>query len=79
MMREAYEGAGTTLVETAGKVQPAQWPEPGLGVWTVRDLVRHASRAFLTVEGYLAEPGARVDLPRSADYYLQVKAQTRAG
>jgi uncharacterized protein (TIGR03083 family) len=79
MIREAYEGAATTLVETASKVGPSQWLEPGLGVWTVRGLVGHASRALLTVESYLAKPGEKVDLARPVDYYLQVKVQTRSG
>jgi uncharacterized protein (TIGR03083 family) len=79
MIREAYEGAAGTLVETTSKVRPSQWLEPGLGVWTVRDLVGHASRALLTVESYLSKPAATIDLARSVDYYIQVKAQTRAG
>ena len=31
------------------------WDAPGLGAWTVRDLVGHASRSFTTVETYLAQ------------------------
>jgi len=79
MIREAYEGAATTLAETASKVGPSQWLEPGLGEWTLRGLVGHASRALLTVESYLARPAPKIDLERSVDYYLQVKAQTRGG
>jgi uncharacterized protein (TIGR03083 family) len=79
MIREAYEGAATTLVETASKGRPSQWLEPGLGVWTVRGLVGHASRALLTVESYLAKPVEKIDLARPVDYYLQVKVQTQSG
>ncbi|HVQ76681.1 MAG TPA: maleylpyruvate isomerase N-terminal domain-containing protein [Candidatus Binatia bacterium] len=79
MIREAYEGAAATFVDTVGTINGHQWQGPGLGVWTVRDLVGHASRAFLTVEGYLSRPAPAVELRRPVDYYLQVKAQTRAG
>ena len=52
MSREAFEQAVPFFVETAALVQPDQWETPALGVWSVRDLVGHVSRAMLTVEQY---------------------------
>ncbi|GAA3728760.1 maleylpyruvate isomerase N-terminal domain-containing protein [Leifsonia bigeumensis] len=34
--------------------EPGQWERPGLGVWTVRGLAGHTSRAIITVGEYLA-------------------------
>ncbi len=52
--------------------------EPGLGEWTVRDLVGHTSRALLTVETYLAAardaPNRSVDLAAAADYVVASRA-----
>jgi uncharacterized protein (TIGR03083 family) len=65
--RGAYgEAAGwlRTLVDGVD----GRWDEPGLGEWSVRDLVGHASRSLVTVETYLdAEPG-EVTLPTAASY-----------
>jgi len=74
MLREAYESAAGLFVNTVEQVGPKQWEEPGLGVWTVRDLVGHASRALLTVELYLANPAAQREVMRPVDYYLRARA-----
>ena len=74
MIREAYEIAAGWFVNTVEQVRPTQWEQPGLGVWTVRDLVGHTSRALLTVEMYLAKPAAQREVIRPVDYYLRVQA-----
>ena len=54
----AAAGAFASLVAT---IDDDQWSGPGLGEWTVRDLVGHTSRSLTTVETYLGvapEPGA---------------------
>ncbi len=51
--------------------QPGQWERPGLGVWTVRDLAGHASRAILTVGEYLsAEAPESAACPDAEAYVL---------
>ena len=74
MIREAYEIATGLFVNTVGQIGLTQWEQPGLGVWTVRDLVGHASRALLTVELYLAKPAAQREVMRPVDYYLRARA-----
>lgn len=74
MIREAYTSATEFFVGTVQQVRAEQWEQPALGVWSVRDLVGHANRAFLTVEMYLAQPAAQVDLRRPIDYSLQAKS-----
>ncbi|HSX81356.1 MAG TPA: maleylpyruvate isomerase N-terminal domain-containing protein [Candidatus Saccharimonadia bacterium] len=74
MIREADESAGGLFVNTGEQVGPTQWEQPGLGVWTVRDLVGHTSRALLTVELYLAKPVAQREVTRPVDYFLHAQA-----
>jgi uncharacterized protein (TIGR03083 family) len=55
--RAAFGSAGAWFREVVAQVGD-RWEQPGLGEWTVRDLVGHTSRALLTVAAYLdAEPG----------------------
>lgn len=51
--------------------------EPGLGAWSIRDLLGHTSRALATIESYLeadAARGAEVDLVDAAAYYRATQA-----
>src|SRR5262252_5082314 len=74
MIREVYAAAAAFFVETVEQIGSAQWEQPGLGVWTVRDLVGHTSRALLTVEMYLAEPVTQREVMRPVDYFLRAQA-----
>jgi uncharacterized protein (TIGR03083 family) len=74
MIRQAYADATGLFVDTVAQVGDAQWEQPGLGVWTVRDLTGHTNRALLTVETYLAKPVNHIDLERPVDYFLQAMA-----
>ena len=77
--RQAYADAAGWFVSTVGSVG-ARWAEPGLGEWDVRALVGHTSRSFVTVETYLAQPAANVDIASTADYYRATRvAATGAG
>lgn len=74
MIRAAYEDAAALFVDVVGRIAPTQWDQPALGVWTVRDLVGHTSRALLTVESYLARPAAQREVLRPVDYFLRAQA-----
>ena len=55
--RAAFRSAGEWFRQVVGEVGDG-WDRPGLGEWTVRDLVGHTSRALITVATYLdVEPG----------------------
>src|SRR3954468_13176357 len=73
-IRPAFEQAAAFFLATIERVEPTQWDRPGLGEWSVRDLVGHTGRAFLTVETYLGQPAAAVDLPTAADYFVTALA-----
>jgi uncharacterized protein (TIGR03083 family) len=71
--RAAFDAAAAWFLSSVDHVGD-RWGEPGLGEWTVRDLVGHTSRSLVTVETYLdAEPG-EVTVRSALDYYLAVRA-----
>jgi len=54
--REDFRLAGVAFLDLVRQVPRAAWDAPGLGVWTVRELVGHAARSLTTVVDYLAAP-----------------------
>lgn len=74
--REAFEQAARFFVVVAARVGPEAWDAPALGVWSIRDLVGHTSRALLTVETYLARPAERADVTSALDYFLNAAQAT---
>lgn len=66
--RAAFRDASAWFVETTRSCE-GRWHEPGLGEWTVLDLVGHTSRALLTVEAYLDEAGAPLVVGSAAEYF----------
>jgi uncharacterized protein (TIGR03083 family) len=68
-----FETAAHAFLDLVAKVKVSQWGEPALGVWDVRSLVGHTSRAILTVEQYLgADPAPEVTAPDAEEYYVRV-------
>jgi uncharacterized protein (TIGR03083 family) len=65
--RRAFAAAARWFVRTVSAVDD-RWHSPGLGEWDVRALVGHTSRSFITVETYLGQPAAAVQLASPTDY-----------
>jgi len=65
--------AAMWFVRTADLVGD-RWSEPGLGEWDIRALVGHTSRSLLTVEAYLAQPAAAIEIPSAAGYFHATSA-----
>ncbi|WP_203568691.1 maleylpyruvate isomerase N-terminal domain-containing protein [Aestuariimicrobium ganziense] len=67
-----YLGAARMLENLLHDVDADMLDKPGLGQWSVRDLIGHASRALLTVEHYLnqAEPDEADQLTPGGYYYV---------
>ena len=74
MIREAYADAAAFFVETVAHISDEAWSQPALGEWTVRDLVGHTNRAFVTVDTYLDKPAEAAEIMRPVDYYLRAAA-----
>jgi uncharacterized protein (TIGR03083 family) len=69
VLREEYAASGDALVALAATVPADAWDSPGLGEWTVRDLVGHAGRSFVTVSSYLESgAGKSPELAHALDY-----------
>ncbi len=69
MSRQGYREAADFFVETVRLVPGDRWGAPALGVWSVRSLVGHASRALLIVDQFSRVEPASIDIPDSVDYY----------
>lgn len=70
--RGCFADASAWFVELAAAAQP-HLEQPGLGEWTVRDLVGHTSRSLTTVVDYLGGAGP-IDLDTAADYFRAAAA-----
>ncbi len=73
-----YAIAARWFLDVVRAIRPDQWEQPGLGEWTVRELVAHTGRAFATVTEYLVDgPEADalgVDLDDVVEYYRSALA-----
>jgi uncharacterized protein (TIGR03083 family) len=70
---DSFVAAAQSFLNLVKQVRPEQWALPGLGEWSVLDLVGHTSRAITTVELYLADDApAEVTVPTAEEYYLRV-------
>ncbi len=74
--REWFHVASAGFLAVLDSVTAARLDEPGLGVWTVRDLIGHTSRAYSTVENYVgaATPGQAATLPDAPAYFRAAAA-----
>jgi uncharacterized protein (TIGR03083 family) len=70
-VRAAFHEATEAFVETVAAIGPEHLDAPGLGEWTVVELLAHTCRAFTTMASYVAT-APRPDAPTidtAADYY----------
>lgn len=71
-----FTQASRAFIDVVAQIRPDQWDRPGLGVWDVRSLVGHTTRAILTVANYLTldEPD-HATISRAELYYAAVYAE----
>ncbi len=67
-----FPAACSELVALVARVPPERLDGPGLGEWTLRELIAHTARAISTVTDYLAAPEPREATVHSAAEYLEV-------
>jgi len=63
-----FHEASDWFLAVVRSVDRSQWDDGGLGEWNVRELVGHASRAYITIEEYL-QPAGAIDVESAADYF----------
>lgn len=73
-VRSAWDAATAAFLKTISAIAPDALSAPGLGEWTVLELLAHTCRAFTTVEEYLASPPdpALARLDSAVAYYRDV-------
>lgn len=67
-----FAAAAHAVAGTVARIPAEAWEGPGLGEWTLRDLVGHTSRSLVTVVEYLARPVGHEVVPSAAAYYTSV-------
>lgn len=72
--RIVFASAARYLATLVRQVPADRWDDPGLGEWTVRDLVGHTSRSLITVSTYLHSSASREDVREPADYYVRINS-----
>ena len=65
-----YVAAARAVADLVRRIPHDAWDGPGLGEWSMRDLVGHTSRSLVTVIEYFARPVEREELADPADYYV---------
>lgn len=79
-VREWFDDAADGFEAVLDALDPAQLDDPGLGDWSVRSLLGHTCRAFVTIESYLAAqagnpaPATTPLLPSPAAYFTTALA-----
>lgn len=68
-----FLSAAQSFVDLVRRIPGTAWEKPGLGAWTVRDLVGHTSRSLTTVSTYLKAPAQRETVTTAADYYAAIR------
>ena len=68
--RRTYRAAAVSFADLVSRVPAERWDDPGLGDWSLRELVGHTvSSALRQVPPVLATSGGTVTLPAPEDYW----------
>lgn len=70
--RAVFASAARYFAALVREAPSDRWDDPGLGEWSVRDLVGHTSRSLITVSTYLQAPAHNEDVTDPADYYVRI-------
>ncbi|WP_426244466.1 maleylpyruvate isomerase N-terminal domain-containing protein [Nocardioides sp. LHG3406-4] len=72
MIVSSFAAAAHAVRDTVARIPYDAWEGPGLGEWTVRDLVGHTSRSLITVIDYFARPVDEEVVPSAAAYFTAI-------
>ncbi|MEH3142524.1 MAG: maleylpyruvate isomerase N-terminal domain-containing protein [Mycobacterium kyogaense] len=72
--RIVFASAARYLATLVRQIPADRWDDPGLGEWSVRDLVGHTSRSLITVSTYLHSSASHEDVREPAEYYVRIHA-----
>ena len=74
--RTTFLSAAAAVADLVDTIPSTAWNGPGLGVWDLRALVGHTSRALVTVVAYLGRPADAEEVATPEAYYALI---ARAG
>jgi uncharacterized protein (TIGR03083 family) len=72
----AFRDASRLFAGTVALVPSGAWDDPGLGAWSVRELVAHANRANTLIVEYVEHP--RPPEPAGSGYFTEQAIAARA-
>ena len=74
VLRDDFREAARFFLETVARIPPEGWSSPGLGTWSVRELVAHTSHTFESLKGSTspARTAALVELQSPAESYAKL-------
>lgn len=72
LLVSTYTAAARAVRDTVAAIPDHAWDQPGLGEWTVRDLVGHTSRSLVTVVDYLERPVPEEVVTSAAAYLVAI-------
>lgn len=72
-VKNAFGEAVQQLVDVAGRIPPEGWEKPGLGEWTVRELLSHVVGAIEAPIAYAGQ-ARPIDMDDAAEYYISAMA-----
>jgi uncharacterized protein (TIGR03083 family) len=75
-LRDAFASASAFLCDVVGATPPERFASPGVGTWSVLELIAHANRAHVTVVEYVSQPVDPATVP--ADYFTEASIRRRA-
>jgi uncharacterized protein (TIGR03083 family) len=67
-----FAATARSVSDAVAQVPVDAWEGPGLGEWTVRDLVGHTSRSLVTVIEYLARPVSEEVVLSASAYFTAI-------
>ncbi len=74
--RAVFSAMTESFLTTLTCVADDKWEMPALGVWSVRELAGHASRALRTLASACATPAPQRDLVGATQYFVQAAQET---
>jgi uncharacterized protein (TIGR03083 family) len=71
-----FSSAAKAVGEVIAQIPHHRWDGPGLGEWTLRELVGHTSRSLVTVIDYLARPVVEEVVSSPSAYFTSISASS---
>ena len=72
MARQAFQETARWFADAVSAVPIDEWASPALGVWSVRDLVGHASRGLHVLPSMAEAPAEKREIEDTSGFYARL-------